>query len=66
MTSARERWAWALVFGIPMGAGISLATSRMSGSGLGDPLVVGAGATAAAILVGFVLLATAVNQEEPV
>jgi hypothetical protein len=61
--SARERVGWALLFGVPMGVGISLATSRMAGSGMGDPLVVAAGTTAAVVLVAFVLLATGVNQE---
>jgi hypothetical protein len=62
MTAARERWAWALLFGLPVGVGVSLATGRMARAGLAHPLVAGAGATAAVLLAAFVLAATRVNQ----
>lgn len=62
MTSVRERLGWAALFGLPVGVGIGLATARMGRTGLADPLVVGAGATAAVLVAGLILGATSVNQ----
>jgi hypothetical protein len=58
MTTVRARAGWALLFGLPMGGGIALATARTAGTGLADPLVVGAGGTAALLVAGFVFGAT--------
>lgn len=62
--STRERIGWALLFGLPVGAGIGLATSRMAGTGLADPLVVGTAVAFAALVAGLLLLVTGVNQDE--
>ncbi|WP_251341695.1 hypothetical protein [Haloplanus halophilus] len=58
MTATRARVGWALLFGLPMGAGIALATARTAGTGVADPLVVAAGGTAAALVTAFVFGAT--------
>ena len=58
----RERLAWALLFSVPMGAGISLATGRMARAPLSDPLVFGSGAVAAVALFALVFGMTGVNQ----
>jgi len=60
MTTARERTGWALLFGLPMGAGVGLATARMARTDLADPLVVGSTVATAALLSAFVLGATGV------
>jgi hypothetical protein len=62
MTTARERIGWAALFGLPMGAGIGLATARVAGTGLADPLVVGAGGTAALLVAGLVFGATLTGE----
>lgn len=62
MTSTRERLGWALLFGLPVGAGIGLATMRMGRLGVADPLVLGAAAGAALLVGGLILGATSVNQ----
>jgi hypothetical protein len=64
VTSTRERVVWALVFGLPVGAGVGLATARMSGAGLADPLVVGAAVGFAAAVAGLLLGVTSVNQPD--
>lgn len=64
MTSSRERLAWALVFSVPVGAGIGVATARMSGRGFTDPLVAGAAVLFAAPLFAIVFTAASVNQDE--
>ncbi|WP_336036609.1 hypothetical protein [Halobacterium yunchengense] len=65
MTSTRERLGWALLFGLPVGAGVALATARMGRTGLADPLVVGAGVGFAALVGGLLWAATSVNQAPP-
>jgi len=58
MTARGERVGWALLFGLPMGAGIALATARTADATLTDPLVVAAGGTAAALVAALVYGAT--------
>lgn len=65
MTSARERLGWALLFGLPVGAGIGLATVRMGQLPFTDPLVLGAAAGAALLVGGLVFTAASVNQGQP-
>jgi ABC-type uncharacterized transport system permease subunit len=65
-----EGLGWALLFSVPVGVGVSLATARMSGRGFTDPLVAGAAVLFAAPLFVVVLTAASVNQgdapsEEP-
>lgn len=63
MTTARERFGWALLFSLPMGVGIALATARMARAPPTHPLVLGSGAVATVLLFALVFGATAVNQE---
>lgn len=56
MTTARERWGWALLFGSPMGAGVALATARVTRAPPDDPLVLGAG-LGTTVLVGALIAA---------
>lgn len=65
MTSLRERLGWALLFSLPVGAGIGLATSRVAAVPLDDPLVVGSGLLFASVLFALVFGAVSVNQDEP-
>lgn len=62
MATARERLGWALVFSVPVGVGVALVTARQSGSGLLDPLVLGASGVAGVTL--FLLLYIAVDVDE--
>ena len=62
--TTRERVAWALLFSLPMGAGISLATGRMARAPPTHPLVFGSGAVAVVVLFALVFGVTAVNQRE--
>jgi hypothetical protein len=65
MTTSRERAGWALLFSLPMGVGIALATGRMARAPPTDPLVFGSGAVATVLLFALVFGATSVNQDEP-
>jgi hypothetical protein len=58
MPTRRERAGWALLFGLPMGVGIALATARTAGTTLADPLVVLGGGTAATLVAALVYGAT--------
>lgn len=62
MATSRERLGWALVFAVPVGVGVALVTARQSGSGLLDPLVLGASTVAGGAL--FALLYLAVDVDE--
>ncbi|MFB6101009.1 MAG: hypothetical protein ABEJ73_00400 [Haloplanus sp.] len=64
MTAPRERVGWALLFGLPMGVGVGLATARMARAEPTHPLVVGAAATTALLLVGVILGVTSVRPAE--
>jgi hypothetical protein len=55
MTTARERWGWALLFGLATGLGVALATARTLRSGLTEPIVVVPAATTAVLLVALLL-----------
>jgi hypothetical protein len=65
MTSTRERAGWAVLFGLPMGAGIGVATARTAGTGLADPLVVAAGGVAGVVVAAFVFGATLTGSRRP-
>lgn len=65
MTTARERLAWAVLFSLPVGAGVALATARMARAPPTAPVVVGSGAVTAAILFALVFGATDANDTEP-
>lgn len=62
MTSLRERLAWALVFSVPVGLGIGLATSRMAAVPVTDPLVIGTVLAFAGAMFALVFGAASVNQ----
>lgn len=62
MATARERLGWSLVFSVPVGVGVALVTARESGSGILDPLVLGASSVAAVTL--FLLLFLAVDVDD--
>ncbi|MEF8856080.1 MAG: hypothetical protein V5A16_01525 [Haloplanus sp.] len=64
MTTRRERVGWALLFGLPMGVGVGLATARMAHAGPAHPLVVVAAATTTALVAALVLVATGVSATE--
>jgi hypothetical protein len=62
MTSRRERLGWALLFGLPAGVGVAVATARMGHTGLAEPLVILAGVTTALGLAGLVFGAASVGE----
>ncbi|AZH24228.1 hypothetical protein [Haloplanus aerogenes] len=64
MTTRRERVGWALLFSLPMGVGVGLATARMARAGPTHPLVVGAAVTTAALVAALILVATGVSTTE--
>lgn len=63
MTSVRERLGWALLFGLPVGAGIGLAVVRVRHVPFTDPFVLGTVFVAALLVGGLVFGAASVNQE---
>lgn len=63
MTSPRERLGWALLFSLPVGAGIGLAVVRMGRVPFTDPLALGAACGAAVLVGSLVFGAASVNQE---
>lgn len=64
MSAFSEGVFWALVFSVPAGVGVALATSRVSGESLGDPLVLGSGLLFAATLFAIAVVAFTYNQGE--
>lgn len=58
MTGRRERVGWSLLFSVPVGVGVGLATSRMAQTTVTDPLVVATAAGFGAVLFALVWLAT--------
>jgi hypothetical protein len=65
MTSTRERAGWAVLFGLPMGVGIAVATARTAGTGLADPLVVAAGGVAGVGVAAFVFGVSLTGSRHP-
>lgn len=65
MTSTRERAGWAVLFGLPMGVGIGVATARTAGTGLADPLVVAAGGVAGVGVAAFVFGVSLTGSRHP-
>lgn len=64
MTSAGERLGWSLIFSVPIGVGVALVTARQSGSGLIDPLVLGASFVAGFAVFLLLYLAVDVDDED--
>jgi hypothetical protein len=64
VSSLAESVTWALVFSLPVGVGIALATSRVSGARLTAPLVLGSGLLFAVTLFAITLVAFTRNQGE--
>lgn len=60
-TSRRERLAWAVVFSVPPGVGIAIATAQVSRGSITDPIVLTAFAVATLGLFALVYGATRVN-----
>lgn len=58
----RERIGWAVLFAVPMGVGVAVATAQSVRVPATHPLVVVTGVTTTVLLLLFVLGATAVNQ----
>jgi hypothetical protein len=56
MTSTRERVGWALLFGLPMGVGVGLATARTAKVGLAHPLVLVSGGVVAVAVAALVVV----------
>lgn len=60
----RERVAWALLFSIPPGIGVAIATAKVSLGEITDPLVVTAFTVTSVVLFAIVYTAATVNQDE--
>lgn len=64
MSDRRERIAWALLFSIPPGVGIAVATAKVSFGELTDPIVVTAFGVTTVVMFAFMYGATTVNQRD--
>jgi hypothetical protein len=53
--TTRELLGWALLFSVPVGVGVSMASMRMSRGALSDPIVVLPGVVAAAAVFALVV-----------
>jgi hypothetical protein len=65
MISRRERVTWALVFSVPPGVGIAIATARVSGDPITTPLVLASFAVPVVVLFALVYGAATINQGAP-
>jgi uncharacterized membrane protein len=63
VTSTRERLGWALLFSVPVGAGVALGTVTVTDDP-SSPYVVGSGVVAAAVLFAFVYLAASTGSTD--
>jgi hypothetical protein len=62
MTDALGRWGWALLFGLPTGVGVGLATARTLRAEPTHPLVLAASASTATLLLAFLLGVTSASR----